>query len=305
MSARLLILCPGQGGQHDAMFDMARSDARAAALLARCMADGALPSGDAGAGLYANRRAQPLIAAAGLAMWEALRADLPRPALVAGYSIGELTAYGVAGALAPEQTVALAAERAALMERCVRDDAGQAMVSVSGLLPAQRAPLLEACGYYAAIVTGADSCVAGGPQAQAAALVAAVEQAGGRSGVLPVSIASHTPYMADAVAPFAAALRGSALQAPQAPVLSGIGAARVHTRDEAIDQLSRQLAEPIVWDACLDACAEAGITVALELGPGAALSRMLQARHPAIACRSAADFRSLDGVRAWLDRELG
>jgi [acyl-carrier-protein] S-malonyltransferase len=53
----------------------------------------------------------------------------------------------------------------------------------------------------------------------------------------------------------------------------------------------------------MDACAEAGITVALELGPGAALSRMLQARHPGIACRSVADFRSLEGIRGWLRRQ--
>jgi [acyl-carrier-protein] S-malonyltransferase len=54
----------------------------------------------------------------------------------------------------------------------------------------------------------------------------------------------------------------------------------------------------------MDAAAEAGITVALELGPGAALSRMMQARHPQIACRSVADFRSLDGIVAWLGRHL-
>jgi [acyl-carrier-protein] S-malonyltransferase len=30
---------------------------------------------------------------------------------------------------------------------------------------------------------------------------------------------------------------------------------------------------------------------------------MLQGRHPHIACRSVADFRSLDGIVAWLDRQ--
>jgi [acyl-carrier-protein] S-malonyltransferase len=52
----------------------------------------------------------------------------------------------------------------------------------------------------------------------------------------------------------------------------------------------------------MDAAAEAGITVALELGPGAALSRMLRKRHPDIAARSVADFRTLDGIRRWLER---
>jgi len=54
----------------------------------------------------------------------------------------------------------------------------------------------------------------------------------------------------------------------------------------------------------MDACLEAGVTVALEMGPGAALARMLQARHPQIACRSVAEFRSLDGIHSWLGRQL-
>jgi [acyl-carrier-protein] S-malonyltransferase len=55
----------------------------------------------------------------------------------------------------------------------------------------------------------------------------------------------------------------------------------------------------------MDTAAEAGITVALELGPGSALSRMLEARHPGIACRSAAEFRTVDGIAAWVGRQLG
>ncbi|MFL6707715.1 MAG: malonyl CoA-ACP transacylase, partial [Massilia sp.] len=72
---------------------------------------------------------------------------------------------------------------------------------------------------------------------------------------------------------------------------------------DAADALSRQLAETIRWADCMDAAAEAGITVALELGPGAALSKMLQGRHGQIACRSVAEFRSLDGIIGWLERQ--
>jgi len=85
-------------------------------------------------------------------------------------------------------------------------------------------------------------------------------------------------------------------------VLSGIGAESIVGKPRAIEALSRQLVETIVWDACMDAAAEAGVTVALELGPGAALARMLQTRHPHIPCRSVADFRSIDGIVAWVGR---
>ena len=84
--------------------------------------------------------------------------------------------------------------------------------------------------------------------------------------------------------------------------LAGISAAPVSDKEQAVGQLSRQMAEKIRWLACMDACAEAGITYALELGPGSALTKMLQARHPHINTRSVADFRTLDGIRKWLDR---
>jgi [acyl-carrier-protein] S-malonyltransferase len=87
-----------------------------------------------------------------------------------------------------------------------------------------------------------------------------------------------------------------------APVLAGINAASITSKAQVVDLLSRQLAEKIHWLSCMDAAAEAGISYALELGPGNALTRMLQNRHPHINTRSVADFRTLDGISKWLSR---
>ena len=304
MSARLLLLCPGQGGQHAGMFDLARTDARAAALLDAC----GLPAG-APESMFDNRVAQPAIVGATLAMWEALRRRVAAPSLVAGYSVGELSAYGVAGALDPVDAVRLAATRAQLMDGAATATATgtemQALAAISGLPSAHARALVQENGFAIAIVTGHDSCIAGGFDAALAQLERAVASAGGRLQRLPIGIASHTALMAPAVAPFADALMAAPFRAQACPVLSGINAATITGKDRAVNTLSRQLSETIVWDDCMDACAEAGITVALELGPGAALTRMLQARHPHIAGRSVADFRSLDGIVAWLGRQVG
>jgi [acyl-carrier-protein] S-malonyltransferase len=130
-----------------------------------------------------------------------------------------------------------------------------------------------------------------------------LQQLGAQLTPIQVEVASHTGLMQDAVAPFRTALEQSPFASFKAPVLAGVSAARVSGKEAAITLLSRQLAEKIQWDQCMDACAEAGITVALELGPGSALSRMLRARHPAIECRSVADFRTLAGVARWLERQ--
>jgi [acyl-carrier-protein] S-malonyltransferase len=309
MQSRLALLCPGQGAQNPAMFALARSDPQAGALLDQWLADAQLGAPldrilTDQALLFANRMAQPLIVAASLAAWEALRNDVPAPALVAGYSIGELSAYGVAGALAPPDAVKLAAARARLMDACLQTTPHQALVALSGLAIGPAAALARQWDFDVAIETGEDSLIAGGSADRLGALQRAVVEAGGRAGVLPVGVASHTRLMRAAVAPFAALLGQHRFVDPQVPVLSGISAEPLYRAEKAITHLSRQIAETIVWKDCMDACAEAGVTVALELGPGAALSRMLHARHPQIECRSVSEFRALDGARRWLARHV-
>lgn len=300
MSARLLLLCPGQGGQHSGMFDLARTDTRAAALIEAC----GLPPPGAPDAMFKNRVAQPAIVGATLAMWEALRPRLPAPSMVAGYSVGELSAYGVAAALAPVDAVRLAAARARLMDAAAAATTPQALVAISGVLLQRARMLAGASGFDIAIVTGQDSCIAGGLEATLAGLEHSVASAGGRLQRLPVGIASHTALMAPAVGTFAAALLAAPFHPQDCPVLAGINAEKITNKARAVATLSRQLSDTIVWSDCMDAAAEEGMTVALELGPGAALARMLQARHPHIACRSVADFRSIDGIIAWLGRHL-
>ncbi|MDT1818075.1 malonyl CoA-ACP transacylase, partial [Acinetobacter baumannii] len=84
--------------------------------------------------------------------------------------------------------------------------------------------------------------------------------------LLPVAVASHTPLLQDAVAPFTALLESQHWSNPAFPVLSGISAEPVHDASKLMRDLPRQIAETIRWRECMDACVEAGVTVALELG---------------------------------------
>jgi [acyl-carrier-protein] S-malonyltransferase len=309
MQSRLALLCPGQGGQHRGMFDLARMDGQAGMLLDQWLSEAQLGtpldtilSDDAL--LFSNLMAQPLIVAATLAAWEAIKSEISGPALVAGYSIGELAAYGVAGALASADAVALASSRAQLMDACLKSMPSQGLIAVSGLPTRIASDLLRTYEFHMAIETGEDSFIAGGPAGLLGEVEKKILASGGRTNVLPVEVASHTPFMRPAVVPFAQELRHHRFIDPHIPVLSGISAEMIHQSEKAILHLSRQIAETIMWKDCMDACAESGVTVALELGPGASLSRMLHARHPQIECRSVADFRSLDGIKKWLIRHV-
>jgi [acyl-carrier-protein] S-malonyltransferase len=87
-------------------------------------------------------------------------------------------------------------------------------------------------------------------------------------------------------------------------LLSGIDGEAVLNIPEGVDKLAQQISHPIQWATCLQACVEAGVTVFLELGPGRALADMAASAFPGVTARSVDEFKSIQGVRAWLDRML-
>jgi [acyl-carrier-protein] S-malonyltransferase len=289
------------------MLDLAAAAPAGAEVLRRCAAavgwDPVARARGGGEGVYANAVAQPLVCAAEVATWAALRETLPGPALVLGYSLGELAAYACAGALAPEAAVSLAVQRAAAMDAVSPPGAG--LLALRGLSLARAEALAAAAGAEVAIVNGPDHVVAGGDAQALAALEARAPAAGATAVRIPVCVPAHTRLLRAAVAPFAAALGRSTLAAPAVPVLAGTTALPVTTRDGAVAALSAALAERIEWARCLLAAAEHGCTVFLELGPGAALAKMAGELLPDAAVRSVADFRSVAGIARWVERSLG
>ena len=302
MSKRYAIFCPGQGAQHAAMFALTEHECVQAMppwgtkTLHDIFTDPAA--------LFANRFAQPLIVSAGLTRWQALRSRVPVPSLIAGYSVGELTAYGVAGALDSATVISLAEVRATAMDACVEAGKPQGMLAVSGLMAAQVLPILQQYGLAMAIQNDRDRLVAGGFADDCIRAEPALLALGAVCQRLPVTVASHTPLMKNAAMTFAAALDQSIWSPIIAPVLAGVDAHKVRTSAQAIVALQAQLTATIQWQDCMDACVEHGIEVVLELGPGNALSRMMTARHPAVACRSIDEFRSVGAAGDWVLRQI-
>jgi [acyl-carrier-protein] S-malonyltransferase len=309
MSMRLAILCPGQGAQGPAMFDLAASDPAVLDHVQAWLrgAEGPVagmplpellshPSA-----MFDNRSAQPLVVAATLAVWSMLAERLPRPAMVAGYSVGEVSAYAVAGVLPLERAVAIASQRAAIMSEAAARSGEQGMAAVSGIASQAALDLVAQAGCEAAIDTPG-ALIAGGLRPNLDQLAKLSPGVGASYKPLPITIASHTSLLASAVDPVRSLLL-SHIASPSLPLLAGVTGAAVHGAAQAAELLAQQTANTIHWTECLDALAEARIDVALELGPGNALTRMLRERHPGIACRSVADFRSAKGIVSWVEAQ--
>jgi [acyl-carrier-protein] S-malonyltransferase len=251
--------------------------------------------------LQRNAIAQPLICALQLASWAVLAPLLPRPRVFAGYSIGELAAFGCAGALAPESLIRLACRRAAAMDRACPKPNG--LIALRGLTRIQIDALCQADGGEIAIINGPDRFVVGGLRENLPRLAAAAAALGGSATPLMVAVASHTSLMAPARAVFDQALGDARLRSPAVPVLAGVDGSPVHTGTQAAAMLLRQMTEPVDWAACLESLSEMGCRVLLELGPGNALSTMAREHLPHIAVRAVDDFKSLHGAAEWVSRQ--
>ena len=299
----LAVLCPGQGAQHPAMLELAMSDANGRTALdaaADVLRDDPRRwvASDA---MFANALAQPLVCVAQNAQWQALRNVLPRPAAVAGYSVGELSSYGIAGAIDIGPLAQLARARADAMDDAAQAQAGT-LLAVRGLARRSIDALCGEANAQVAIVTAEDAFVVGGDEAALAAFSARAEAQGAQVRSLRVGVAAHTRALAAAVAPFRAALDRSTLGRPTVPIVAGIDATAVVTRERAIATLAPQVAQTIEWAQCQDALYERGCRTFLELTPGTALSRMVRERFDDIEARAVDEFRSVAGVAAWAAR---
>ncbi|HEL4833936.1 malonate decarboxylase subunit epsilon [Stenotrophomonas maltophilia] len=300
----LALLCPGQGAQHAAMFDRVRDLAAARPVLD---ATSELLGRDVFAAAAAddrfdNVRAQPLLCAASLAHWQGLREVLPTPTVIAGYSIGELAAHAIAGGVDAATCLALAAQRALLMDSASPADAG--LQAVLGLERHVLQPLCDLHGAHVAIANGQDHFIVGGTHASLQRLADAARPQGADIRPLPVHVPAHTPLLTAAVAPFAAALDASPLQAPRLPLLAGIDARPVRDRATAVHTLSAQLAQTIEWAQVMRQAFERGARVFLQLGPGNALARMVAPAYPCCEVRAVEEFQSLEGAAAWVRSAL-
>ena len=308
---RLAILCSGQAGQRRDMLDellaapecgMVRQ--AASEVLGQDVAKwwGGLGEKE----IFLNANAQFAIAYYQIATWTRVSRFLPEVSLVAGYSLGELISYFVAGALDAAETFRLVRERARLMneaaagigavEGCMALWRGR--VSPAALAARDRA--IAANGLDFAIRRRVGEDVLAGPGDAIARFVAELQETNPSLVRLPVSIPSHTHYLAAAADSFRDILRASSISSPQVPVLRSVDATPVRTHDQAIDALSRQIATTIRWDWCLDALTEFGIEAAIELGPGNDLARLVEAEHPQIAARSIDDFGDYRALADWL-----
>ncbi len=261
------ILFPGQGSQQPDMRDRVlalRPDL--VDLAVEAVGEDPFPRADED-----TRFAQPAILAASLAGWSEL--EVTDATAVAGHSLGELSALAAAGVLQEADALRLAALRGRLMsESGRRTGDGTMLAALKGDLGTVE-PIATRHGVVVANDNAPGQLVLSGERAALAAAGEDLRGAGVRTMELNVAGAFHSPFMADAVPEFEAALAGVQLHEPRLEVYSGVTAAPV---DDVRRRLAEALTSPVRWRETVLALHAAGIDDYVDAGPGQVLAKMLK-----------------------------
>ena len=286
-SSNLAFVFPGQGSQSIGMLAELSELHRGIRETFAEASDGAsvdlwaLSQGGPEAMLNRTEYTQPALLAAGVAVWRAwIASGGPRPAHLAGHSLGEYTALVAAGTLSLADAAHLVRIRGQAMQEAAPEGAG-AMAAVLG---AEDAVVEEVCREISGerIVVPANynspgQIVIGGHADAVDQAIVALTARGARKAVkLAVSVPSHTPLMREAANRVVEAMSAYAWREPQIPVVQNVDAT-AHRGVAAIrDALARQLYLPVRWSGCVAALATAGATRIAECGPGKVLAGLVK-----------------------------
>ncbi len=218
--------------------------------------------------------AQPLLVAAGLLAAIEL---FPHPddalaliGVVAGHSVGEITAAAGVGVLSPEQAMVLVRERGRSMA-AASALTPTSMTAVVGGKPEEVLAAIERAGLTPANNNGSGQVVAAGTKDQLAAL-AADPPVRARLIELSVAGAFHTVHMQPAVDRLAELSRAITTGQPRTKLLSNADGQVVDDGPEVLRRIIRQVANPVRWDLCMATMADLGVTGLLELPPAGTLT---------------------------------
>jgi [acyl-carrier-protein] S-malonyltransferase len=288
---------PGQGSQYVGM-GLALAEASEAARDVFAEADAALDApisplawNGPAEELDLTVNAQPALVATSIAYLRAMQAERAAngsdpivPAFCAGHSMGQFSAMVAAGTLALGDAVRLVHERGRLMQASAPGTDG-AMAAVLGLDPDLVPDVLSAAGAAGTVVLANDNApgqiVLSGERAAVEAATAAARERGARKAiVLPVSVAAHSPLMADAAREIERIVDGVEFADPRVPLLSNASATPITTGAAARRELVEHLTSGVAWTRTVSTMIDAGVTTFIEVGPGRVLTGLIKRIAP-------------------------
>lgn len=281
--SRTAVVFPGQGSQAPDMFAPFADAWPAVRERLERLDDGGLESllfdADAEA-LRHPARTQPAVLATSVLVAEAVvdRFDVT-PDVVAGHSLGHVSALTVAGALDVPEALDLVEERGRLMAEAEREAGPGTMVAVLLADPDTVASAVEdVAGASLAAVNAPRQTVVSGREDAVDVVVEEVEATAPRARTVELDVGSgfHSPVMEPAVEPFAERLAETPVSDPDVPVVSDVSGSAYDDAATARSELRDQLLSPVRWLEAVEEIADREIERCLVMPPAADLATLVE-----------------------------
>jgi [acyl-carrier-protein] S-malonyltransferase len=204
--------------------------------------------------------------------------DRFKPDMVAGHSLGELSALVANRALAFSDGLQLVYKRALAMQKACELTPSN-MAAVLGL---EDSVVEQICNETSGIVVAANyNCpgqlvISGELEAVTNACEALKEAGARRALLLPVGGAFHSPLMEPAREELALAIEATVFSTPACPIYQNVNAAAVFDPLEIKANLMSQLTAPVRWTQSIQNMIKDGATHFVEVGPGNVLQGLVK-----------------------------
>ncbi len=217
-------------------------------------------------------------------------ANIPfEPIVTAGHSLGQFTAMVAARVLDFADALRLVRERGRLMKEAGELRPG-GMAAVIGMDDDALAAVVDEAGSAGVIRIANANCpgqtvISGEIPALEHASALAQERGARKVARLGVSIASHSPLMADAATQLNALLETIELGDPQFPIVGNVSAEPITTAAQLREEMARHMESPVRWTDSVRAMIDMGVEQFVELGPGnvlAGLNRRIDRSVPTV-----------------------
>lgn len=211
------------------------------------------------------------------------------PQMVAGHSLGEISALVANRTLAFDAGLMLVYKRAMAMQKACEMNPST-MAAILGMEDAQ---VEEICSGIEGVVVAANyNCpgqlvISGDNQAVDAACAALTAAGAKRALRLPVGGAFHSPLMEPARAELAEAIASTDFQVPICPVYQNVNARPTTDPQEIKTLLIQQLTAPVRWTQTMENMLADGCTEVIEVGPGKVLQGLFKKVNRELATSSA------------------
>jgi len=205
----------------------------------------------------------------------------PKPATVAGHSLGELSALTASRALSFADGLRLVRTRGELMKRAGELNPG-GMAAILGVdIPALDQVCAEASTADEVVQVANDNCpgqvvISGHKPALERAMAGAKGAGAKRALPLAVSIAAHSPLMDSIQNDWNAAVDACAIKDAEIPVIGNVTAQAIRTAEELRADIKAQMQSRVRWTESVQVMSGMGIQTYVEAGSGEVLLGMIK-----------------------------